>query len=74
VARLEERGWVCRRGCDSDKRGQIAALTDAGFAALAAAAPGHVEGVRTHLFDPLSPEQTGQLREISERIVAQLND
>jgi DNA-binding MarR family transcriptional regulator len=74
VARLEERGWVCRRGCDSDKRGQIAALTDSGFAALAAAAPGHVEGVRTHLFDPLSPTQIGQLREISERIVAELND
>lgn len=74
VARLEERGWICRRDCDSDKRGQIAVLTDAGFAALAAAAPGHVEGVRTHLLDPLSPEQIGQLREISERIVAQLND
>jgi DNA-binding MarR family transcriptional regulator len=74
VARLEERGWVCRRGCDSDKRGQIAALTEAGFAALAAAAPGHVEGVRDHLFDPLSAAQIQQLREISERIVAELND
>jgi DNA-binding MarR family transcriptional regulator len=74
VARLEERGWVCRRGCDSDKRGQIAALTDAGFAALAAAAPGHVEGVRSHLFDPLSAEQIGQLRAISERIAAELSE
>ncbi len=73
VARLEERGWICRRGCDSDKRGQIAALTEAGFAALAAAAPGHVEGVRGHLFDVLSPAQIQQLREISERVVTQLS-
>jgi DNA-binding MarR family transcriptional regulator len=74
VARLEERGWVCRRGCDSDKRGQIAALTEAGFAALAGAAPGHVEGVRSHLFDVLSPAQIQQLREISERIAAELSE
>ncbi len=73
VARLEERGWVRRRDCDSDKRGQIATLTDAGFAALAAAAPGHVEGVRTHLFDPLTAVQVRQLREISERIVSRLH-
>jgi len=74
VARLEERGWVTRRDCDTDKRGQIAALTDAGLAALRAAAPGHVEGVRTHLFDPLTPEQITQLREISDTIAAKLTD
>ena len=43
-------------------------LTDAGFAALAAAAPGHVEGVRRHLFDALSPAQVDQLRRISETL------
>jgi DNA-binding MarR family transcriptional regulator len=74
VARLEERGWVTRRDCDSDKRGQIAALTEDGFAALRAAAPGHVKGVRAHLFDPLTPDQVRQLREISEQIVARLPD
>src|SRR5690242_4821968 len=36
VARLEERGLVTRRGCDTDRRGQIAALTDDGTAALRA--------------------------------------
>jgi DNA-binding MarR family transcriptional regulator len=74
VARLEERGWVSRRDCDTDKRGQIAVLTDSGFAALRAAAPGHVDGVRAHLFDPLTPDQIRQLREISERIAAELHD
>jgi DNA-binding MarR family transcriptional regulator len=69
VARLEENGWVERRVCVDDKRGQVAHLTDAGFAALAAAAPGHVEGVRRHVFDPLTAEQVRQLREISSKLV-----
>ncbi|HEY0698098.1 MAG TPA: MarR family transcriptional regulator [Micromonospora sp.] len=72
VARLEESGWVHREECPSDRRGQVAVLTDDGYAALAAAAPGHVEGVRRHLFDPLSPAQVDQLRRISEALVDHL--
>ncbi|MGA9858336.1 MAG: MarR family transcriptional regulator [Solirubrobacteraceae bacterium] len=71
VARLEERGWVRRMDCPTDRRGQIAMLTDQGFAALSAAAPGHVEQVRRVLFDALSPEQLGQLDKISAAILAQ---
>ena len=70
VARLEVRGWVQRRDCPTDRRGQIAQLTDAGFAALAAAAPGHVGQVRQSLFDGLTPEQVKQLGEISAAIIA----
>jgi DNA-binding MarR family transcriptional regulator len=72
VARLEERGWVARLDCPSDRRGQLAQLTDAGFAALEAAAPGHVETVRQHVIDPLSPEQVSQLEEIGQAIIARL--
>ena len=68
VARLEESGWVRRETCATDRRGAMAVLTDKGFAALAAAAPGHVEGVRTHLFDRLTAEQVDQLRTISEAV------
>jgi DNA-binding MarR family transcriptional regulator len=70
VARLEERGWVLRTECATDRRGQIAQLTDEGFAALAAAAPGHVGQVRKSLIDVLTPEQVTQLGEISAAIVA----
>jgi DNA-binding MarR family transcriptional regulator len=70
VARMEERGWVKRTDCATDRRGQVAQLTDEGFAALAAAAPGHVAQVRRSLIDLLTPEQIEQLREISELIVA----
>lgn len=68
VARLEESGWVHREDCPTDRRGQVAVLTDQGFDVLKAAAPGHVEGVRRHLFDPLSPAQIDQLRRISETL------
>jgi DNA-binding MarR family transcriptional regulator len=70
VARLEERGWVRRRDCPTDRRGQLAQLTEEGYAVLVAAAPGHVEQVRRTLFDPLTPQQAGQLRAISNAIHA----
>jgi DNA-binding MarR family transcriptional regulator len=70
VARLQERGWVRRTDCPTDRRGQIAQLTEEGYAVLAAAAPGHVEQVRRTLFDVLSPEQTGQLHAITDAIRA----
>jgi DNA-binding MarR family transcriptional regulator len=72
VDRLEERGWVRREDCPTDRRGQLAVLTEAGMDTLRAAAPIHVEGVRSHLFDQLTPEQVGQLRTISESIQKQL--
>src|ERR1700712_4731772 len=72
VSRLEEAGWVERRSCPTDRRGQLAVLTDTGFAALEAAAPGHVEGVRAHLFDPLTREQVEALRELSETLLTPL--
>ncbi len=50
--------------------GQLAELTDEGYAVLVAAAPGHVEQVRRILFDPLTPEQVRQLRAITGSILA----
>lgn len=70
VSKLEERGWVVREDCPTDRRGQIARLTDEGYAVLEAAAPGHVEQVRRSLIDALTPEQLDHLREISAAIGA----
>jgi|SRR5579864_1367035 len=72
IARLEAAGWVERETCPSDRRGTFAVLTDAGFAALEAAAPIHVESVRTHLFDQLDGRQLDELRTIGERILEHL--
>jgi DNA-binding MarR family transcriptional regulator len=70
VARLEREGWVRREPYPDDRRGLIAVLTDRGFETLAAAAPGHVETVRTGLLDPLTPQQIDQLADIAQSIIA----
>jgi DNA-binding MarR family transcriptional regulator len=70
VSRLEERGWVRRQVCEEDARGQLAVLTDDGFAALEAAAPVHVESVRQHLFDQLSDEQVEALHDIGQTLLS----
>ena len=72
VARLEQDGWVLRTECPTDRRGANAVLTDEGFARLEAAAPTHVESVRRHLFDLLSPAQVTQLREICDALLGHL--
>ena len=64
IARMEQQGWVERRECPSDKRGAFAVLTEKGFSTLASSAPGHVQQVRTLLFDVLTEEQVEQLGEI----------
>lgn len=72
VARLEERGWVARAPHESDRRGQIASLTDAGYAVVTEAAPAHVEHVRRYVIDALTPDQQAQLTEIGEAILARV--
>ena len=72
VSRLEARGWVSRNPCPHDRRSTLAHLTDAGFEALAEAAPGHVAAVRAHLFDKLSDEQVRQLHDILAPVLADL--
>ncbi|MFL6130303.1 MAG: MarR family winged helix-turn-helix transcriptional regulator [Mycobacteriales bacterium] len=69
VARLEERGWVRRDRSSQDGRGTVATLTDAGWDVLVATAPGHVEAVRRHLFDRLTPEQVRVLGEICAAVL-----
>jgi DNA-binding MarR family transcriptional regulator len=68
VARLEEKGWVRREKHPTDRRGALAVLTEDGWDAVVAAAPGHVAAVRAAVFDRLATEQVRQLRTISERI------
>ena len=43
--------------CEADGRGMFAVMTDQGWDTIVAAAPDHVESVRRHLVDRLTPEQ-----------------
>ena len=72
VTRLEKDGLIRREDCQWDKRSSFAILTDEGMAVLERSAPGHVETVRSLLFDQLTPEQVGQLEEIFSGIARAL--
>ena len=70
TARLEERGWIRRERASDDRRGNVAVLTDAGYAKVVTTAPIHVERVRSLIFDALTADQVDQL----DRICAVLLD
>lgn len=73
VSRLEARGLVERGPCPEDRRATNAHLTDAGWDAVVAAAPGHVAAVRENVIDALGAEQVRQLREISDAMLTRLD-
>lgn len=78
ATRMEAAGWLARRPCETDRRVTFAELTDAGAAALAAAAPGHVAFVREHVFAVLDADQQHALREacllVGASLAAELGD
>jgi DNA-binding MarR family transcriptional regulator len=69
VSRMEARGLVQRDTCEGDKRGTFAVLTDAGKDAIKRVAPDHVEHVRRHFIDRLTPRQLEEIREAFGPIV-----
>jgi DNA-binding MarR family transcriptional regulator len=56
IDRMERAGWVVRKRCEEDQRGQWAVMTPAGLEVIQRAAPTHVSGVRAHLVDVLGEE------------------
>jgi DNA-binding MarR family transcriptional regulator len=73
VRRLEDRGLVERHPCPEDGRATNARLTPAGWDAVVAAAPGHVNTVRHHIFDALTATQVKQLRSIGDALLGRLD-
>lgn len=70
IDRLESEGLVSREKCSDDRRGSFAVLTPEGWKVLVASAPTHVESVRRHLVDVLTPEEFAELGRLC-RIVAE---
>jgi DNA-binding MarR family transcriptional regulator len=68
VARMEQRGLVSRCPADGDRRGVNCRMTDLGYEALVAAAPGHVRAVRRLLVDVLDPDEMESLGRIMNKI------
>lgn len=74
VTRMEQRGLVARVKCPTDLRGWFVTITDSGRAAIAAAAPAHVEVVRKHFIDLLTKQQLATLGVVARKVLAQLPD
>lgn len=74
LSRMEQRRLVSREDCSSDARGAVIVLSGEGWRTIQAAAPGHVNSVRRHFIDVLTPEQLDALRAISDTVVAHLSD
>lgn len=72
VARLEEQGWVRRERSPEDGRGQIAVLTDAGWAKVEQLAPGHADTVRRTMFDGLDNDDLVELGRLFDKISTNL--
>lgn len=72
IDRLEKLGYVRRDRCSGDNRGRLAVLTNAGMTALVEAAPTHVDGVRTHLVEQLTPEQYQSFGDASNAVAKHL--
>jgi DNA-binding MarR family transcriptional regulator len=69
IDRLEAVALVERVSCDTDRRGQWAQLTDAGYARLRAASPTHLRGVAEHFLDRIPARELESLRSTLERVL-----
>jgi DNA-binding MarR family transcriptional regulator len=69
ISRMEARGLVRRDECEGDKRGTFAVLTSQGMATIERVAPDHVEHVRRHFIDRLTPRQLDEVRDAFQPIV-----
>ncbi|ONI72616.1 MarR family transcriptional regulator [Actinosynnema sp. ALI-1.44] len=73
ISRLEAAGLVRRTHCPNDARGVLAEITETGVAQLRTAAPTHVDGVRDHLVDLITPEERDVLATVFERVLTHLD-
>jgi DNA-binding MarR family transcriptional regulator len=74
AGRMERRGLIARGECAEDGRGATVTLTDAGWAALAAAAPRHVASVRRHFIDLLTPSEVAALASVAGKVLGHLGE
>lgn len=72
ISKLERRGWVARQPSPHSRRVTLVTLTEEGWKVLVEAAPGHVETVRSLVFEGLSAEDVAALERIAGHIVERI--
>ncbi|MCC9054725.1 MarR family transcriptional regulator [Microbacterium sp. F2E] len=73
VSRLERRGLVARERRTTDARGVDVVITPEGRRVVLRATPGHVETVRSLVFDALDADQRKQLRDAAVAVLARID-
>jgi DNA-binding MarR family transcriptional regulator len=68
VTRLERSGLITRGSSPDDGRGVVATMTAEGYDLLVRMAPIHVDGVRKHLVDLVSPEDFAALGRVMDAV------
>jgi DNA-binding MarR family transcriptional regulator len=72
ITKLEKRGWVCRSRSEVSRRVTMVRMTDEGYAKLVAAAPGHVETVRSLVYEGLSSDDVANLHKLMAHILERI--
>jgi DNA-binding MarR family transcriptional regulator len=72
INRMESKGLVVREGCEGDKRGTFAVLTERGADIIGKVAPHHVTSVRQHFIDQLAPDRLAVLTDACEPVLDRL--
>jgi DNA-binding MarR family transcriptional regulator len=72
ISKLEGRGWVCRSRSEVSRRVTLVRMTEQGYDVLVSAAPGHVETVRSLIYEGLDPEDVAQLRRLMAHILERI--
>jgi DNA-binding MarR family transcriptional regulator len=72
VTRMEARGLVERRECDTDARGTWIGITPAGSRATLGAMRDHASSIRRFFFDVLTDDEKSVLKDISGRVLTAL--
>lgn len=68
VDRLEEKGYIERLACPTDRRVSWAHLTDQGLAVLADATRVHLKDLEEHFVSKLSSSEMGKLTELLRQV------
>ncbi len=68
ATRMEARDLLRRTPDPTDGRGCFLVLTEQGLDALISAAPAHVESVRRHFIDRLTPDDLAAIEQIARRL------
>jgi DNA-binding MarR family transcriptional regulator len=72
ISKLEGRGWVCRARSDASRRVMLVQMTAEGYAVLVSAAPGHVETVRSLIFEGMTQEDVKNLHRLMTHILERI--